>query len=369
MGRAVVVGVTGADGARGARAAARWAADEAGARGAPLVVVYAGGAGAGTRGAAVLEGVRADVAGRHPELAVSTVELTGTPPPSRALLARAEDAALLVLGLGPVGGAEADRLPAEIAACSRVPVALVPVGLVPEGEGEGQPEGFGGERVPGAAPERSGGERVPGAAPERSGGERVPGAVPERSGGERVPGAAPERSGGERAPGAEPERSGRERVSVTVPERAGPHRPSGPVTLGVDTRSPADDAATGYAFAAAHRHGLRLHALHAWALPAPTSSEPPRPPWRPPSAERATWEDQEVQALADRLHPWRAKYPSVRVVEDVVMLDPDAALARASADSSLLVVGRRGTGRLGPTVRALLRQARCAVVVSPTPEA
>ncbi|MGY0490629.1 universal stress protein [Streptomyces sp. WG-D5] len=367
MGRAVVVGVTGAD---GARAAARWAADEAGARGAPLVVVYAGdaGAGAGTRGAAMLEGVRADVAGRRPELAVSTVKLTDAPA-SEALLARAEDAALLVLGLGPVGGAEADRLPVGIAACVRVPVALVPVGLVPEGEGEGQPEGFGGERVPGAAPERSGGERVPGAAPERSGGERAPGAEPERSGGERVPGAAPERSGGERAPGAEPERSGRERVSVTVPERAGPHRPSGPVTLGVDTRSPADDAATGYAFAAAHRHGLRLRALHAWALPAPTSSEPPRPPWRPPSAERATWEDQEVQALADRLHPWRAKYPSVRVVEDVVMLDPDAALARASADSSLLVVGRRGPGRLGPTVRALLRQARCAVVVPPAPEA
>lgn len=130
------------------------------------------------------------------------------------------------------------------------------------------------------------------------------------------------------------------------------------VALGIDARRPADGA-VGFAFDAACRQGARLHAVHAWSMPVPQSQ------WLPyavPEEDRARWEDHEVQLLADALRPWREKYPSVPVLEDVLLFSADAALVRTSDRAELLVVGRRGT-KLGPAVRALLGCARCPVAV------
>ncbi|WP_282702284.1 universal stress protein [Streptomyces sp. CC219B] len=134
------------------------------------------------------------------------------------------------------------------------------------------------------------------------------------------------------------------------------HRTDG-VVVGVDARAPSD-AALDFAFAAAALHGTRLHAVHAWRLPEGAACLP----FPVPEATRATWEDHEVQLLADALRPWREKYPGVAVLEDVVLLAPAVALAHASTDAGLVVVGRRS----GATARALLGHARCPVAVVPS---
>ncbi|MFJ2766778.1 universal stress protein [Streptomyces sp. NPDC087300] len=132
------------------------------------------------------------------------------------------------------------------------------------------------------------------------------------------------------------------------------------VTLGIDAREPAD-AATDFAFDAAQRANVRLHAVHAWALPTPMAH------WMPlavPEKDRARWEDQEEQLLADALRPWQEKYPRVRVLRDVVLHTPAEALVRASASAELIVAGRRGT-RLGHAAHALVHHTRCPVAVVP----
>ncbi|ATL32215.1 universal stress protein [Streptomyces formicae] len=142
----------------------------------------------------------------------------------------------------------------------------------------------------------------------------------------------------------------------------GPRRRPDKVTLGLDARHPADDAVD-FALDVAARRGARLHALYAWELPLPAAELLPLPV---PEADRADWEDHEVQLLSDALRPWRDKYPQVRILEDVALFDPAKALARASGSAQMMVVGRgRGDG-LGPVVDALVRQAKCPVAVVPS---
>ncbi|MBO1334529.1 universal stress protein [Streptomyces sp. VRA16 Mangrove soil] len=132
------------------------------------------------------------------------------------------------------------------------------------------------------------------------------------------------------------------------------------IAVGVDVHSP-DGAALGLAFDRAQRTGARLRAVHAWAYPEPEASAWP---FAIPEADRARWEDQEVQRVCDALHPWREKYPRVPLLLDVVRFAPAQALIRASHHTDLLVVGRRDS-RLGVTVRALMRAARGPVVLVP----
>ncbi|MER6372729.1 universal stress protein [Streptomyces mirabilis] len=132
------------------------------------------------------------------------------------------------------------------------------------------------------------------------------------------------------------------------------------VVLGVDARDPVS-AVVDFAFDAARRRGARLHAVHAWRLPARAER------WMPyalPEEDRGAWEDQEVQLLSDALRPWREKYPQVHVYEDVRLQSPSAALVQASASAELLVVGRAGR-TLGTTVRDVLEHTECPVAVVP----
>ncbi|MFG2549326.1 universal stress protein [Streptomyces sp. NPDC048581] len=136
----------------------------------------------------------------------------------------------------------------------------------------------------------------------------------------------------------------------------GPPGRTDTVTLGIEARRPADGAVD-LAFEAARLRGARLHAVHAWTLPA-RAAESPFPVLE---EDRATWEDDEVQRLSDALRPWRGKYPEVDVLEDVVLLTPEKALAHAAGNSGLVVAGRRSGG----TALALLRHAKCPVAVVP----
>ncbi|WP_018528770.1 MULTISPECIES: universal stress protein [unclassified Streptomyces] len=140
------------------------------------------------------------------------------------------------------------------------------------------------------------------------------------------------------------------------------HRPD-KVTVGIDARDPAD-AALDFALHTAGLRGARLHVLHAWSLPPFAMASLP---FAVPEKDRASWEDQEVQTLADVLRPWREKYPEVRMLPDV-FLGPAAsdALLRNSENAEVLVVGRRRRGRLGRTVRALIEHSRCPVIVVPS---
>ncbi|MCH0565783.1 universal stress protein [Streptomyces sp. MUM 2J] len=150
---------------------------------------------------------------------------------------------------------------------------------------------------------------------------------------------------------------------VLVPERAFRSDGSDAVTVGVTAGDP-PGAAIGFAFEEARLHGVRLHALSAWALPAEAAASP----LPVPEVDRATWEDEQVQVLSDALRPWRRAYPDVEVLADVVLLPPADALVHAADGSGLLVLGRRGAADLpGLTTRLVLREARCPVAVVPGP--
>jgi hypothetical protein len=131
------------------------------------------------------------------------------------------------------------------------------------------------------------------------------------------------------------------------------------VTVGLDVRNPASGVLE-FAFEEARLRGVLLHVVHTWQLPAQAAERSPLPVLE---EDRATWEDQEVQALSDVLRPWRGNYPDVEVLEDVVLLDPAEALVHAAGTSGLVVVGRS----TGDTAHGVLDMVRCPVAVVPAP--
>ncbi|MET7762388.1 universal stress protein [Streptomyces sp. NPDC005355] len=141
---------------------------------------------------------------------------------------------------------------------------------------------------------------------------------------------------------------------------------TGEVQLGFNAHVPVDET-TDFAFRAARERDAVLRVVHAWALP-PAS----RSAWMLTilEEERATWEDQESQAVADALRGWRERHPEVSVLPDAVLLNPAQALVTSSERARLLVVGRRTSPRpaerqLGPVAHAVLHHARCPVAVVP----
>lgn len=104
-----------------------------------------------------------------------------------------------------------------------------------------------------------------------------------------------------------------------------PGHPTGPVVVGVDAAEPSE-AAIGYAFDTADRHGGDLRACYVDAV---------RHLYRP--------DERSAQDLLDgALAAWRLRFPHVPVHTEVVPgSDPAASLLRAAGDASLLVVGCR----------------------------
>ncbi|GGP06139.1 universal stress protein [Nonomuraea glycinis] len=136
------------------------------------------------------------------------------------------------------------------------------------------------------------------------------------------------------------------------------HVNHGEVVVGFDGSSDTD-AAVAYALEQAGARGARLHAVYGRPYPR-TAPHPagygPLPP--------------EDLDLEERLLPWRERYPEVEVAGSVVRGHPAPALADASRDADLLVLGSRGLGGLAAAVlgsvsHAVLHRAHCPVAVVP----
>ncbi|MGW4144008.1 universal stress protein [Streptomyces mirabilis] len=140
--------------------------------------------------------------------------------------------------------------------------------------------------------------------------------------------------------------------------------PSRPVVLGLDTRAP-DDTLIGFAFEAAVLHGASLRVVHGW-------NEPPYIAYGlPPDLElNARLGAEEAAAVSEVLRPWRQKFPTVDVVEDSLSGKAANRLVDASAEASLVVVGRRIRrsplgAHIGPITHAVLHHATAPVAVVP----
>ncbi|MCT9108619.1 universal stress protein [Streptomyces mirabilis] len=140
--------------------------------------------------------------------------------------------------------------------------------------------------------------------------------------------------------------------------------PSGPVVLGLDTRAP-DDTLIGFAFEAAVLRGASLRVVHGW-------NEPPYIAYgMPPDLElNAQLGVEEAVAVSEVLRPWRQKFPAVDVIEDSLSGKAANHLVDASAEASLVVVGRRIRrspvgSHIGPVTHAVLHHATAPVAVVP----
>ncbi|NUW39471.1 universal stress protein [Nonomuraea rhodomycinica] len=117
-----------------------------------------------------------------------------------------------------------------------------------------------------------------------------------------------------------------------------------------------------YAIDQARARGARLRVLYAW-----------QPPLSAPFAEAYSGllDEQfqrESQAAAERVAPWRERYPDVPIVHDEVCDHPVAALIKAAPAADLVVVGSRGLGGfasavLGSVSHGVLHHVTCPVAV------
>lgn len=118
------------------------------------------------------------------------------------------------------------------------------------------------------------------------------------------------------------------------------------------------------AFAEAADRGARLVIMHAWRLP---------PAYADLVAGRGgvdAWRVSCETAIGDLIARLRLDHPGVDVSVEAVYDQAARTLLHASTEADLLITGRRGHGvphefRLGSTVRAVLRQTRCPLMVVP----
>lgn len=153
--------------------------------------------------------------------------------------------------------------------------------------------------------------------------------------------------------------AGRARCPVVVVH--GERRPvRGQIVVGVDD-TPECEPAMAYAFEQAALRGATLRAVHAWQLPVHAFA----PEIAYDMDDVRTAQHQIVRATLER---YEKEYPQVTVVEDVRSAHPVEALATASAEADLVVVGSHGRGALGAMIlgsvsRGVLHHARCPVAV------
>ncbi len=136
------------------------------------------------------------------------------------------------------------------------------------------------------------------------------------------------------------------------------------VVVGLDG-SELSQAALAWALDYASRHGLILHAVHAWTLP---SFDLLAAPAGPGSADLQTITEEEQRSAAESLAGFRDRYPDVTIEETVIKESAAKALLNAAKDAALIVVGTHGRGEvmaavLGSVSQTLLRKADVPVVV------
>ncbi|NLV77787.1 MAG: universal stress protein [Rhodococcus sp.] len=136
----------------------------------------------------------------------------------------------------------------------------------------------------------------------------------------------------------------------------------GPVVVGVDG-SPLSEDALAAAFEEASFRNVDLVAVHVWSDVRSGAVD------RSPLVfDPRAFEESEHALLAERLAGYRERYPDVAVDRKVYIDGPRTHLLEWSEKAQLVVVGSRGRGGftgliLGSTSQALLRAARCPVMV------
>jgi len=134
------------------------------------------------------------------------------------------------------------------------------------------------------------------------------------------------------------------------------------VVVGIDG-SAASVAAARFAFDAASARGHELVALHAWSDPGRHLVRG----WADAEWRRAV-ETQALIGLSETLAGEREAHPDVLVTQRLVHEHPIAALAQASTEAGLLVLGSHGVGAiagvlLGSVTHEMLRLSRCPVAI------
>ncbi|GAA3501484.1 universal stress protein [Streptomyces prasinosporus] len=144
-----------------------------------------------------------------------------------------------------------------------------------------------------------------------------------------------------------------------IPSAATRYRP---VLLGLDADKP-HDSVIGFAFAEAERRSTGLRVVHGWAMP-------PYYVYGLASAPEVYHgiARQQAEALTQVLAPWREKFPQVEVFEESFGGSPSVRLVEASAESSLVVVGRRIRrtpigAHIGPVAHAVMHHSAAPVAV------
>ncbi|MFC4029952.1 universal stress protein [Streptomyces polygonati] len=150
-------------------------------------------------------------------------------------------------------------------------------------------------------------------------------------------------------------------------EEGEPSKPTGDgaVVLGLDLERPGD-AVIAFAFDAAARRSVPLRVVHSWSPPAIYGYAPVEVP----ADLGLDLAANVAQTLAQRLLPWREKFPDVRVTTDIRLGGTAPLLIEASSGASLLVVGRRTRGsalgsHIGPLTHAALHHSSAPVAVVP----
>ncbi|WP_066948167.1 universal stress protein [Microtetraspora fusca] len=154
---------------------------------------------------------------------------------------------------------------------------------------------------------------------------------------------------------------------VIVPQESDTRPGRSGIVVGIDGSEASVDA-VGFAFEEASLCSVGLRAIHAWAHPAYPQE------MRAARYDTTAVEQEGARLLSESLAGWKAQYPDVPVIEQVVEGAPVPVLADASGDAELLVVGARGRGgfpglRLGSISHAVLHYAKGPVAVVRGPQA
>ncbi|WP_228011241.1 universal stress protein [Nonomuraea phyllanthi] len=145
--------------------------------------------------------------------------------------------------------------------------------------------------------------------------------------------------------------------SPVVVVRRLPSDGAGEIVVGYDG-SPCADMALEYALAQAAARRSRLRVLHGQRYPVVS----PHPVGYGPLPI------DEVPDIGQRLIAWREKYPDIELIASMIRDHPVPALAAASRDADLVVVGARGLGgftsaMLGSVSHGILHRSHCPVAV------